>query len=155
MCLLYSDDPRTSWSFLVRGEFWMWEMELQITRLMGPSVLHTDAHASETHAQTNTFTSYQVYFFHLSIIKHLSSFWHNIRKWIRKSKPCNSVMGSVENNGYIFPKPSERREVWVPTQISLKTNDTSHDLTKFLYPKMFQKNISHPGKVLSEERVST
>ena len=80
MCLLDSDDPRTSWSFLVRGEFWMWEMELQITRLMGPSVLHTDAHASETHVQTNTFASYQVYFFHLSIIKHLSSFWHNIRK---------------------------------------------------------------------------
>ena len=46
--LLPRDDPRTSRSFLDRGEFWMWEMESEITRLMCPSVLHTDTHASET-----------------------------------------------------------------------------------------------------------
>jgi hypothetical protein len=62
------------------GEFWMWEMESQITRLMRPSVLHALAHATETHAHTHTITSHQGYFLDLAIIKHLSSFWQKIKK---------------------------------------------------------------------------
>ena len=51
-----------------------------VSRMPRPSVLHTGAHATETHAHTHTITSHQGYFLHLAIIKHLSSFWQISRK---------------------------------------------------------------------------